>query len=137
MILQYDKDIRSKLFVPTGGGWDFFFYECLLCTWQFLQWRGDWSSGWEDFGVSQEGATNSQEGNILNLWMIITLATLPWSAGRAGLFCSVQKVLSLQLSSDMALLEKVGLCCYNRCVGLAADAVHFPGSAKPATCLKI
>lgn len=67
------------------------------------------------------------------------MAALPWSAGRAGLVLQCAGVLSLQLSSGVALLEKVGFCCCNWCVGLAAGAVHTcsKSSARPAACLKI
>lgn len=99
--------------------------------------------GEEDLTVSQERAINSQEGKILPLWVVLTLACcvqagLPCAAWRVGLVFAVRQDAAVAASLWGGSAGRGGLCCCcSRCVGLGADTVRFPGSAKPVSRLII
>ena len=69
------------LWVPMGRWWaSFLSHECLLGRRDVPTWAvplvegGLIPQGWGDLRASQEGAINSQEGNILNSWVLLTPA---------------------------------------------------------------
>lgn len=65
------------------------------------------------------------------------MAALHWSAGRAGLVlqCAKGAVTAAPLWHGSA--GKGGIVLLQVVCGTCTDAVHFPGSAKPDTSLKI